>query len=452
MPLNILHLSDIHFKYQLHDTVHDLDHDVRNELAIDAARFRDQSGPIHAVVVTGDIAFAGKPPDYDAATDWLASLCRRIGCRNENVWVVPGNHDIDRSRITPLVRTLQDSLHTAAPHRLDTTIRQVFAEDPTGADVLARPLAAYYDFASQYGCRPKPGTLSWEYALPLDMGYTLRLVGLNSAFVSSERDDKSTRPLLIGQAQLNLPRRPGYIYAILCHHPVSWLKEGDRLDGKLCARASLQLFGHVHEQTLRHSADSLIVQAGALHPDRDTTAPWCPAYNLLSLHIRDSTDGQSLSVAVHPRVWCDEHRFSADPTLAPLQVQHFALMLDDAVRVNHPSPNATVVAETIVGGPRALVATHENNERERDMPNATRQLAYFFLTLPYSTQMRIANALTLLEDDDAGLDCATLFERVYQRARARDGLAALWDHVSTARGDGAMMVNPYRVVGGNEEN
>ena len=100
MPLNLLHLSDIHFKYALDGTVFDLDHDVRNELIIDVGNVAEHTGPIDAVVVTGDIAFAGMKEDYSVARLWLQELCARVGCEAKNVWVVPGNHDIDRQKVT----------------------------------------------------------------------------------------------------------------------------------------------------------------------------------------------------------------------------------------------------------------------------------------------------------------------------------------------------------------
>ncbi len=47
--------------------MHDLDHDVRNGLIIDVEAVTQRSGSIDAVVVTGDIAFAGAASDYAVA-------------------------------------------------------------------------------------------------------------------------------------------------------------------------------------------------------------------------------------------------------------------------------------------------------------------------------------------------------------------------------------------------
>ena len=450
MPLNLLHLSDIHFQYRVDGTIHDLDHDVRNELAIDLQQVVNQFGNIHGIVVTGDVAFAGKSADYEAAQAWLSSLCRRVGCDAEHVWVVPGNHDVDRARLTPLVQTVQDSIQKADPRDLDDRIRQFTHDDPSGTAVLERPLSAYYKFSSLYGCKPQPGNLAWTYDLPLDMGYTLRLVGLNSALVSNAADDKATRPLVIGQAQLVMPRQTGYVYASLCHHPMSWLKDGQTAHTKLCSRASLQLFGHVHERALQQVDTSLIVQAGAFHPERHTNGPWHPTYNVLTLQPQEAATGHHLSVTAYPRVWSTNHRFSSDPTLREHQYQHFTLMLDKAICVRNPSPGAPP-NDGGTSAPAAFPNAADDTQQETKMANPVRQLAYAFLTLPYSTQLRIANTLSLLEDRDAGLDCAALFQRVYDRARNQNSLAAFWDRVREAQHDVAMMPNPYRTVPASRE-
>ena len=450
MVFNILHLSDIHFKYQLDGTVHDLDHDVRNELEIDVRHVLEQTGPINAIVVTGDLAFAGKAEDYEVARTWLAKLCTAIGCGTEHVWVVPGNHDVDRDSVTELVRTVQNSIQEATVDEIDRRIRQYVHGDPKGAEVLASPLSQYYKLSSLYGCKPKSGHLTWEYDLTLNLGYTLRLVGLNSALVSNRDDHRRNRPLVVGRAQLHLPRTKGCLYASLCHHPVSWIKDGSAVHKMLCHRVSLQLFGHVHEQALQQVGNSLIVQAGALHPDREHDGPWCPAYNVLTLEVIERDADHCLSITAYPRTWSESHCFSADTLLGGQECKVHILTLDDEISISatdyHGFPDGLCAeASSEPGDSGARI------EKEQDMVNPVRQLAYAFLTLPFSTQIRIADQLSLLEDDDAGLDCADLFERVYQRAHDHGQLASLWEQVSRVQVDIVMMANPYETSAEQQE-
>ena len=442
MAFNILHLSDIHFKYQLDGTVHDLDHDVRNELEIDVRQVLKQTGRINAIVVTGDLAFAGKAEDYEVARTWLVRLCKAIRCEPEHVWVVPGNHDVDRDKVTELVRTVQDTIQQADVDNIDRRIRQYVHEDPKGAEVLASPLSQYYKFSSLYGCKPKSGALTWDYDLTLNLGYTLRLVGLNSALVSNQDDHRRNRQLIVGQAQLHLPRTKGCLYASLCHHPVSWLKDGEDVHNKLCNRVALQLFGHVHEQALQQVGNSLIVQAGALHPDREHDGPWCPAYNVLTLEVIERDDNHYLCITAYPRAWSESHCFSADTLTEGRQCQEYILQLDDAISIFTTNNGDFSTCAYAVGSVKPGDSGAQT-EQEQDMANPVRQLAYAFLTLPFSTQIRIADRLSLLEDDDAGLDCADLFERIYQRSRDHGQLGTLWEQVSRVQDDIAMMANPY---------
>ena len=446
MALNILHLSDIHFKCQLDGTIHDLDHDVRNELEIDLVQVLKDSGPIDAIVVTGDVAFGGKSEDYEVARKWLASLCEKTGCQTEQVWVVPGNHDIDWDRVTEVVRTLQDSIQNSQLDDIDRCIREFVHDDQNGAEVLASPLSEYYKFSALYGCKPKDGHLTWQDELALNAGYNLRLIGLNSAFISNNMDHRINRPLVVGQAQLYMPRKLGRVYVSLCHHPVSWLKDGKLVSDKLMKRASLQLFGHVHEQALRQTDNSLVVQAGALQPDRDEDGFWCPAYNVLTMEITDCDEGHALSVTVYPRAWCTDHCFGPDPAVGEEHCQRYVLLIDQAVSLQQVPCEVRGVTDS-----ETDIDSEGPIEGNANMVSPIRQLVYAFLTLPYSSQVRIANRLSLLTDEDAGVDCATLFERLYQRAATQNALAALWDQVSEAQQEVSMMDNPYISPNAQEE-
>ena len=61
VTLTFLHLSDIHFRGRYQEgSAFDLDHHIRNELERDLHGLVDENGPLTAVLVGGDVAFAGK--------------------------------------------------------------------------------------------------------------------------------------------------------------------------------------------------------------------------------------------------------------------------------------------------------------------------------------------------------------------------------------------------------
>jgi len=47
-------------------------------------------GPVTAIFVTGDIAYAGKADEYRQARDWLMALAQKMGCASKDILTVPG--------------------------------------------------------------------------------------------------------------------------------------------------------------------------------------------------------------------------------------------------------------------------------------------------------------------------------------------------------------------------
>ena len=72
----------------------------------DIQNMHGQLGDVNAVLVVGDIAARGKRADYDVAASFLDRACGLVGLAADQIFCVPGNHDIDRDR--------QDALHEAA--------------------------------------------------------------------------------------------------------------------------------------------------------------------------------------------------------------------------------------------------------------------------------------------------------------------------------------------------
>ena len=122
----LVHLSDIHFTVSSGTSVHDLDDDVRNELLRDATVLTNRLGGATGVLVTGDIAFSGQKAEYDRAGSWLVEFCCAVGCPDESVWVVPGNHDVDRKVANNKVtKMIHESIRAKQGPALDTELREI---------------------------------------------------------------------------------------------------------------------------------------------------------------------------------------------------------------------------------------------------------------------------------------------------------------------------------------
>ncbi len=449
----IVHLSDIHFREGVSDGNFDLDADIRNELLRDAAGLQKSFHAVHAILVTGDIALAGKSEEYRTATQWLRQLCETLKCREEHVWTVPGNHDVDRSKVTPIVKTLHDKIRGAPPDRIDEEIRAHLLEDESGAELMFRPLEAYRSFASLYGCYIGPEKkqhqaeqtdvvrLYWKSDLELNDGSTLRLVGLNSALVSNIHDDDGANKLVVGGAQLDLSREDGVEYVTLCHHPPQWLRDQNEVETKLAARVRLQLYGHKHIQKIDEINQRTVrLGAGALHPERGTAEQWTPTYNIVCAHVQTEEARRDLMLQIYPRVWDhSEHAFRSHFTPRGEDHEEFRLQLDE-----WSASDEITGEDNLVTAQCSSVASYVAFEDEKGgAMNPFRRLTYRFLSLPYTKQISVATELELVNEDDAGIKDAELFHRFFSRAKERNHLARLWESVESAHGNHSSDPNPF---------
>ena len=90
-----IHISDIHFKQVEVGQPDDPNLALRNDMIRDVKAMRERIGrPADGVLLSGDVAFAGKAAEYDFAYRWLENeLCPAAGCAIDSVFVVPGNHE-----------------------------------------------------------------------------------------------------------------------------------------------------------------------------------------------------------------------------------------------------------------------------------------------------------------------------------------------------------------------
>ena len=92
--LTLLHISDLHFRTSDKS-------EWRRQRVLGEAWDRNidsllKDGRFDLVCFTGDVAFAGKLVEYDQATSFFDELLKRLGLGLERLFVIPGNHDIDR--------------------------------------------------------------------------------------------------------------------------------------------------------------------------------------------------------------------------------------------------------------------------------------------------------------------------------------------------------------------
>ena len=438
--LILLHLSDIHFN-KGSGTTFDLDTDLRNELEKDAKSISDRLSGVHAILITGDIAFAGLSEEYEKAAAWLKKLCTKVGCSFEAIWSTPGNHDIDRSTVEkePLLQDIHNNLRTIPVNDIDENIKKYFL-NKTAADLLLRPIQNYNRFASRYGCEIDSDKFYWVHDLRLNDGSTLRLHGLSSALISNQFDNETDQKLILSSYQVKFERESGVEHLSLCHHPPDWLRDRDEVEKKFHKRVRIQLFGHKHEYFIREIDGAVRIIAGATHPDRKEKK-WLPRYNVLSIHITNDGETRKLILEIYPRVWSEEDNiFKADYDSKGADVRSFSFNLDPWIET--PAKSVCVAGkEAEIANPTSAGTDDQIDAEPRMSPQ--RKLTYRFLGLPYSKRLEISLKLGLIHDGDMNLQDIELFRQVFRRARESENLAGLWDEVEKAYGAEAQGENPF---------
>lgn len=438
MPLNLLHLSDIHFNRKVLDTVHDPDSDVRDQLLLDATSVLTELARIDAIMVTGDIAFGAKSDEYLYAENWLRMLADRLRCRQDCIFVTPGNHDVDWERLNDdELTTLRAQLAGKTADEVDEALRFYLLDDRAGSALL-RPLQNYNDFATKFRCRISATAPYWEHDLALD-GETLRIRGLNSTWISGTTDKKGS--LIVGQTQALCPEVAGVQFLTLCHHPPEWLLDDDAILDALHGRARILLFGHKHVQRYYQVDETLRLTAGAVHPSRKER-PWEPRYNILRLNILGAGPEKILHVDVFEREWRRDLRFAPLYTVEGHAFRGFDLRIGKSRREVRPvelAPQGPVLQ--LIGAVQDSAAPVPPLEG-RDM-HPGRLLAQRFLRLAKYEQLAIAAALDIANPEDVGLPNVERARQIFRRAEERKALARLWDEVARRTPGEELKNNPF---------
>lgn len=439
LPLFFVHLSDVHFGAPALRGAHDLNSPLRIAIERDLGELREKLGPLTGILVTGDVAYSGESEQYREALTWLAKLCGIVGCAEEDVWTAPGNHDIQRAKVSAskIVKDFHERVRGQGPAVLDRELREALL-DGTFGKALFEPLSSYNAFAIKFGCSVSPDAPCWVDDLSLNDGSTLRLLGLTSALISDQFDDDGAHKLALGAAQLNIAAESGVEYLVLCHHPPQWLIDADAVETKLKALVRVQLFGHKHAQVVDKINETVRLVAGAVHPDR-AEREWSPRYNVLSLQVEGSGYARFLKVKVFLRVWNDtQQKFVADSTQSGSADGTIEYRLKLGYWVASPSPSLSIAAPTVVeAGPRTPAA---------QAPVAItdpRRLTYRLMSLSIVKIMEVVEKLGLLDGRELGSTDYKFFSDAIKQLEKDGRLADCWDFINDV--EGSVDPNPYRL-------
>jgi len=247
--LTWLHLSDIHFGHGK-NARHRVDQEIIcNAILRDTELMAKQLGSPEIVMVTGDIAFsANSETEYPQAIDWLEDLLLKIDAKNEQLYLVPGNHDVDRGKAqgNPACQDIHKKLRQE-PAALDD-----YLTNPKSLEMIWPKLSAYADNEFIKSCAAPQLTTEqpyWVCEKDTALGQIV-LVGLNTVLLSYDSNDGPSN-LALGWKQLQETiddQNHDTLLIVLQHHPPECLTDGQKLQRMLQNRPHMLFCGHIHQQ------------------------------------------------------------------------------------------------------------------------------------------------------------------------------------------------------------
>ncbi len=426
--LKFLHLSDLHFTTVDAGTQFDRDVKVREALLADLGK--EGRSQFDAILVTGDISYHGRAEEFARAKAWFEEVRNSTESSPEALFVVPGNHDVNRgtvSRDSSLWELHQSLRKDAQPEdRLKSLEKKL--QDPF--DFLTA-LTEYRSFAAEYDCPTKPNELAWVQVLDdtrlLEDGTAVRFHGLNSALISDAEDAKAN--LFLGTIQFHrFDSNPSYVSIVLCHHPHSWLIDGNEVNDFLRNQAHVVLCGHEHDTRIYVEGGSLRVFAGAVHPARRENR-WEPCYHILRLSVSTAAK-RELMASVETRVWLDkEKRFGPYVlTEGESRIEHRIALLPWVRPSVSPTGSQTKASESMVASSDVKAASATVTPDA--FAAARRKLIVHFFRLGTISRYRVVMDTGVWEDTDDAFDGEARWTRVFDRAEKAGKFPDLWEAVA----------------------
>ena len=288
--LTWLHISD------WHQGGKEFDRQVVGDALIEDLKKRIAISPclakIDFIVFSGDLAFSGKQEEYLAAKEeFLERLLESTGLDPERLFIVPGNHDLNRDDFKFLPTAL------LKPLKSDSEVQEWIVEERQRGLVL-QPFNAFAKFTTEYTKRKSPDFANIS-RLEID-GKKIAILGINSAWMCGRNKDADGKVnddgyVLVGEPQIHQSLKKmsdANIKIAILHHPFEWLNEFDRrhVKERLIDTCDFILNGHQHtpdaRQISRNNGFYVHISTGASYADRISKDPlYINAYNLVHFDL-----------------------------------------------------------------------------------------------------------------------------------------------------------------------
>lgn len=244
--------------------------DPLESLLIDLEKLQDQHDlGLDFIVITGDIANSGQSAEYQRAREFLDRLLSRARLREDRLFIVPGNHDVNRRVVSSFTAKTMTLLEDTG------SVNDLFSSDKVRSLVLDG-LGTYGEFVNSYSV----GSLHFDeqryfYVSTMDLDHRkVAVLGLNSAWAEVSESELGA---ILGKPQVSAAldcARDADLKVALMHHPFERLRAFDRRACEpLLTRSCdfiLHSYSHAYtpafrgpEQVLGRTA--MVIAAGGIH-------------------------------------------------------------------------------------------------------------------------------------------------------------------------------------------
>ncbi|WP_081057635.1 metallophosphoesterase [Burkholderia diffusa] len=280
--ITIIHLSDLH----LMDSVLQDQQIVLDALFEDIATEREKSDGIDAIFFTGDLVGKGRYSGNareNVVEKFVKPLLDASRISPTNFFITPGNHDVDQSKLTDILRSGLDNLKNV--DQVNKLIDEI--------DLQPYLWMGFDNFNSLrdeivLADRRIKTPLFESYATKLN-GFNVGVCAVNSAWRSSGRsEDYDYGKLLIGERQIDILSRSiadCEIKFAIFHHPLHWLTQFDQaiVQRQILRKFDGVFYGHNHSTDMsaiaRPTGKTFVSNAGCLYQDRR----YFNGYSIISL-------------------------------------------------------------------------------------------------------------------------------------------------------------------------
>jgi predicted phosphodiesterase len=240
MPVTRLHISDLHVR-----TGDSYDRDVVFRALVRCVRgFREKKGRTPDLIfTTGDIGYSGRADEYAIATKFFDELLEAAGLDRRRLYVVPGNHDVDRDAGSGL--RMEFDAQSDVDKYFNPNNPKHHITEKQGAF-----LRWHRDYFARIRTMPESTTCG-PVELVQIRGIKFGLLPINTALFCQALDYER---LLVGRRCLDiaieeLNQLEPDLKIALMHHPVHYLSgfERQNIRASLVDHLDVILVGHLHE-------------------------------------------------------------------------------------------------------------------------------------------------------------------------------------------------------------